>query len=56
MQQIQDAGLFLAYVFPNSESLNPDALVAEQFPPAGTLVPPGTQIYLFVKNQADGCP
>jgi hypothetical protein len=56
MLQVQDAGLFLAYVFPNAESLNAEALVAEQFPLAGTLVPPGTPIYLFVKTQDQTCP
>jgi beta-lactam-binding protein with PASTA domain len=55
-QQIQDGDLTLAYVFPNSENADPNAQVAEQYPAAGSEVPPGTSVYLYVKAPADICP
>jgi serine/threonine-protein kinase len=55
MQQVQDAGLFLAYVFPSAANL-PDSQVAEQYPAAGTIVPPGTSVYLYVKSATDPVP
>jgi beta-lactam-binding protein with PASTA domain len=48
--EIQSAGLSLGYVFPNSESTDPDAKVIEQYPSPGTVVPPGTPVFLYVKS------
>ena len=47
-------GLIVGYVFPNSESTDFDgAQVCEQFPSAGSVVPPGTQVFLYVKGPLD---
>ena len=55
--QIADAGLQLGYFFPVDSTINQDDWqVAQQFPLAGTQVPPGTYVYLFVKSPADPCP
>ena len=57
MMEIQASGLIVGFVFPSSLSADPtNARVAEQYPAAGTLVPPGTQVYLYVKGPADTCP
>ncbi|MEP7360517.1 MAG: Stk1 family PASTA domain-containing Ser/Thr kinase [Chloroflexota bacterium] len=55
-QQITDAGLVVGYVFPSPESGDPNSQVAQQYPPPGTLVAPGSQVYLYVKSAADTCP
>jgi beta-lactam-binding protein with PASTA domain len=55
-QQIQGGDLTLAYVFPQAEGADPNAQVSEQFPAAGSQVPPGTSIFLYVKGPADTCP
>jgi serine/threonine-protein kinase len=55
--EIQDSGLIVGFVFPSTLAADPaNARVAEQFPAAGTLVPPGSPVYLFVKGPADTCP
>jgi serine/threonine-protein kinase len=55
--EIQVSGLVVGFVFPSSLASDPtNARVAEQFPAAGTLVPPGTPVYLYVKGPADTCP
>ena len=55
-QQITDAGLVVGYVFPSPESGDTNSQVAQQYPAPGTLVQPGTQVYLYVKSAADTCP
>jgi beta-lactam-binding protein with PASTA domain len=55
--EIQASGLIVGFVFPSSLSSDPtNARVAEQYPAAGTLVPPGTPVYLYVKGPAELCP
>jgi beta-lactam-binding protein with PASTA domain len=56
MQEIVDAGLVVGYVFPSPENADPNSQVAQQYPAPGTQVPPGTQVYLYVKGAADTCP
>ena len=52
--QVASDGLIVGYVFPNSESTDFDgAQVCEQFPSAGSVVPPGTQVFLYVKGPLD---
>ena len=54
--EIQDSGLVVGFVFPSTLSADPAARVAEQFPAAGTLLPPGSPVYLYVKGPAEPCP
>lgn len=54
--EIVAAGLVVGVVFPSPEDQDDNSQVAQQYPAPGTLVPPGTQVHLYVKNAADTCP
>ncbi|HUP82927.1 MAG TPA: Stk1 family PASTA domain-containing Ser/Thr kinase [Candidatus Limnocylindria bacterium] len=56
MTEIQNAGLALGAVFPAAFAGDPNSFVAEQYPAAGTLVPLGTQVHLYIKAASDTCP
>jgi beta-lactam-binding protein with PASTA domain len=56
MTEIQTAGLTVGAIFPTTLGGDPNSQVAEQYPAAGTQVPPGTQVHLYVKAAADTCP
>jgi serine/threonine-protein kinase len=54
--EIEAAGLVVGVVFPSPESEDANSQVAQQYPAAGTQVPPGTQVHLYVKGAGDPCP